>query len=181
VELCALSTYLVHHSRETVRRGAMQHEGPPPGEHAPASFPLDHSAVLLALWPSLCIRPRCVRWTACDACWSARRASSLASSRCDFTWWVRRGKRTLPMRARHACTPGLPCVPGLGSVRLLHAVCRAWPHGRLPCAWVGRVPPTTAAAQRNAPHAATERRVLQRSRAQQTTRPSPAQLLGSRT
>jgi hypothetical protein len=38
----------------------MQHEDlpPPPGEDAPPSFPLDHSAVLLALWPSLCTDDR---------------------------------------------------------------------------------------------------------------------------
>jgi hypothetical protein len=37
----------------------MQHEAPapPPGEHAPPS-PLEHSAVLLALWPSLCTDDR---------------------------------------------------------------------------------------------------------------------------
>jgi hypothetical protein len=35
----------------------MQHEAPPPpGENA--SSPLDHSAVLLALWPSLCTDDR---------------------------------------------------------------------------------------------------------------------------
>jgi hypothetical protein len=48
-------------SLQLLRRGAMQHEDPPPlGEHAPNSNPLDHSAVLLALWPwpSLCTDDR---------------------------------------------------------------------------------------------------------------------------
>jgi hypothetical protein len=37
----------------------MQHEDlPPPGEHAPLATLLDHSAVLLALWPSLCTDDR---------------------------------------------------------------------------------------------------------------------------
>jgi hypothetical protein len=56
-------------------------------------------------------------------------------------------------------------------------------HGRMRAMHgVGRVPglPSTA-AQSLALRAATERRVLLRSRAQQTTTPSPAQLLGSRT
>jgi hypothetical protein len=85
------------------------------------------------------------------------------------------------------------CAPDLGSVRLLHVVSVHVPHERpaamrhawaLPCAtaWVGRVlpPTTTAAADPNALHAATGRRVL-RSEAPQTTRPSPAPLAVSPT
>jgi hypothetical protein len=122
----------------------MQHEAPapPPGEHAPPGSPLEHSAVLLALWPSLCTEDRRAlrrcstsMRDAVDAtagCVEQGQGESLLCVLCPATCARLHGVHTATLRSMDCLRRMLLVFPRLHSLRL-HLVGYAPMHARPVC------------------------------------------------